>query len=502
MPLNRSAQRNYIPYTHYFDGRADMHPAPAAPTRTFDVVVIGAGGAGVSCAIAAAERGASVAIIDAASEAGGTASAAGGGTCIAGSPLQERLGIRDSAEQALEDWACWGGDTVDLAWAERYLRASTTDLFERLADAGVRWVDVAPHEGNRVPRWHRPAGGGESVMQALERTARALPTITWLFDHRAVRLMRSGGRVDGVAAWNGMREVELSARAVVVASGGFNNNPDMVAQFAVAASGAERILLGGGRGALGEGHGILHEVGAQFTQLDAVWMYPYATPDDLDPLAQRGLALRNMDGELWINDDGLRFHDESLRGGATGTTALLEQPHGRCWSVFDARIATGMVIADPHYSVAGKALRPRIEEFLRRSPFVESAASVAELAARLGVDGDNLRDAIAQSNSAIGSGADRDPVFGKPLAGLKALDEAPFYAVRLHPMARKNLGGVRTDLLCRVLDKQNLPIDGLFAAGEVAGMAGGRINGRAALEGTAFGPSIFSGMLAGRAIVG
>jgi predicted oxidoreductase len=69
-------------------------------------------------------------------------------------------------------------------------------------------------------------------------------------------------------------------------------------------------------------------------------------------------------------------------------------------------------------------------------------------------------------------------------------------------MARKNLGGVRTDLEGQVLDPEDNPIPGLFAVGEVAGMAGGRINGRAALEGTAFGPSLFSGIVAGRAVVG
>jgi predicted oxidoreductase len=69
-------------------------------------------------------------------------------------------------------------------------------------------------------------------------------------------------------------------------------------------------------------------------------------------------------------------------------------------------------------------------------------------------------------------------------------------------MARKNLGGVRTDLHCRVLDGDDRPIEGLYASGEVAGMAGGRINGHASLEGTAFGPSLFSGMVAGRAVSG
>ena len=90
-----------------------------------------------------------------------------------------------------------------------------------------------------------------------------------------------------------------------------------------------------------------------------------------------------------------------------------------------------------------------------------------------------------------------EPEFGKPLKSSKPFDTPPYYAVQIFPLARKNFGGVKTDLQCRVLDKHFEPIAGLYAAGEVAGMAGGHINGRAGLEGTMLGPSIFSGRVAG-----
>ena len=465
----------------------------------FDVIVIGAGVAGVACASAAATGGARVAILDTAAVVGGTAAGAGGGTCIAGSALQARLGIEDSIDAALEDWIAWGGDTVDVVWAERYLRASAPLLFDDLAEAGVRWVGVDPHEGNRVPRWHRPEGGGKRVMAVLEARARALPGIAWRLEHRVLDLLRAGGRITGVRAVHAGRTIELSAPVVVVASGGFNNDAELVAKHAVQASSAERVLLGGGLGALGEGHRMLQDVGAQFTELDAVWMYPYATPDYRREASGRGLAIRGVEGEIWVNDDGARFHDEHSRGGATGTTALLEQANGRGWSVFDARIASRMIIADPEYTDGSTPIRERVTAFLRNSPYVRSASTPVELAARMGVDRTRLQAAIGDMNAAIAIGLDRDPEFHKPLAGLSGIEAAPFYAVRLYPMARKNLGGVRTDLEGQVLDAEDNPIPGLFAAGEVAGMAGGRINGRAALEGTAFGPSLFSGIVAGSA---
>lgn len=90
-----------------------------------------------------------------------------------------------------------------------------------------------------------------------------------------------------------------------------------------------------------------------------------------------------------------------------------------------------------------------------------------------------------------------DPDFGQPLADRRPSLAPPFYAFQFFPMARKSFGGVKTDLSCRVLDRHFEPIAGLFAAGELAGMAGGHINGKGGLEGTMFAPCLFSGRVAG-----
>ncbi|HWK21106.1 MAG TPA: FAD-dependent oxidoreductase [Microbacteriaceae bacterium] len=466
--------------------------------RRFDVAIIGAGVAGVSAALEAAERGARVAVIDAAPRIGGTAALAGGATCIAGTPLQEASGIADSVDLALEDWVRWGGDTVDVEWAERYLLASRPLIFDRLAEAGLRWMSVLWQEGNRVPRWHLAEGGGGEMMRLLEARARTFPRISWMTGHRATELVREAGAITGVRLQSGDREVEVSASAVIVANGGFNNSAELVAEHGRQTVGAERVLLGGGSGARGEGLRMLRAVGAQFTHLDALWIYPYGSPDYRHPESGRGFPVRGIDGDVWVNDHGSRFHDESLRGGATGAKALIEQPNGRCWSVIDARLASQLVIQDPYFSQGPEPIRERVAEFLRDSPFVESAPTIDELARRIDVDAANLRAAVGDLNRALAHGLDRDPEFGKPLAGLRPVEEAPFTAVRFYPMARKNHGGVRTDLACRVLDEDDRPIASLFAAGEVAGMAGGHINGGAGLEGTALGPSMFSGIVAGR----
>jgi len=119
------------------------------------------------------------------------------------------------------------------------------------------------------------------------------------------------------------------------------------------------------------------------------------------------------------------------------------------------------------------------------------------LARAIDVDVPTFLGEVTCYNEAFDAGLERDPSLGKSLAESKRFDAPPYYAIQLFPLARKNFGGVKTDLRCRVLNRFFEPIPGLYAAGEVAGMAGGHINGKAGLEGTMLGPAIFSGRLAG-----
>jgi uncharacterized protein len=470
--------------------------------QTADVLIVGAGGAGIGAAIEAAQAGARVIVVDAAGQAGGTARTAGGGTWIAGSPLHQRLGIEDSVANGLADWLAWGGDAVDVEWAERYVAAGVPELYVWLAELGVEWVNLNLQEGNRVPRWHAPLGGGLGVMRVLERASRTYPNIEWHFETRLTDLVVEAGRVVGALARGPAGPVEYRAEAVLIASGGFNNNLEMVQQHLAANGQVERVLLGGGRGARGEGHRLLERVQARFVNLDAIWIYPYATPDYRDPSGRRGLVLRGLEGDVWVNRQGRRFHNEAKRGGATGAPALLAQEPATCWTIIDASIAARFNAADPYYRQGDEDLRDHLYELLDNSPFIAKGNTIAELADAAGFERGPLGETIADHNRLRASGVPTDPDFGRPLAGLAPLDQPPFYAIQFFPLARKNLGGVRTDLACRVVDQSDRPIAGLFAAGEVAGMAGGQINGRAALEGTMFGPSIYSGRVAGRCMVG
>jgi flavocytochrome c len=463
-----------------------------------DIAIIGSGGAGVAAALEAAEAGARVVLLEQDDALGGTAATSGGGCFLVGTPLQESRGIHDTPDLAFEDWVAWGQGAADEVWARYYIEHSRHDLYDWAEKHGVQWVDLKFQEGNRVLRWHRPARNGLGLMTALIDSMHARAAATVLTATRADRLLTEDGRVCGVRA-SGVRSgaaTEIRSAAVVVATGGFNSNLDMVLEARPDLRGV-KVMEGSGRGATGSGHALIRERGGWFTHMDDIWFYVYATPDPRDPAGRRGLVFRLTPGYIWVNQQGRRFHDESLTGGASATPALMRQNPPHAWAILDTPMTAEMEVADPYYRDGDKVRRDRVQALLDTSPHIRKADALDELARRIDVDVPAFLAQVGDYNKACDAGLPVEPAFGKSLAQCKRFDTPPYYAIQLFPLARKNFGGVKTDLRCRVLDRHFEPIPGLYAAGEVAGMAGGHINGKAGLEGTMLGPSIFSGRVAG-----
>lgn len=462
-----------------------------------DVAIIGSGGAGLAAAIEARSAGSRVLIVEQAESPGGASIISGGGCLIAGTPLQRSLGIHDTPDEAFEDWVKWGQGSADERWARFYIEHSLHDLYFWAEGLGVKWVDMKHQEGNRVHRWHRPNNNGlgltTALIDAVRRAGAEIITST-----AAAKLLTENGRVCGLRAADvkGEETVEIQSKTLVVASGGFNANLDMVLEMRPDLK-RFKIMEGAGVGATGIGHRLVREVGGYLTHMDHIWFYVYATPDYRDPKGRRGLVFRMTPGYIWVNQQGRRFHDESRTGGASATPALMAQDPPHAWAVLDSLMAANMEVADPYYRRGDQIRRDKVQELLDNSPYIRKAGSLAELGRKIEVDLPTFLSAIEKYNRACESGLEREPEFGKPLKQSKKFDTPPFYAVQLFPLARKNFGGIKTDLKCRVLNKHFETIPGLYAAGEVAGMAGGHINGRAGLEGTMLGPSIFSGRVAG-----
>ena len=474
-------------------------PSTAMPmSYRADVVIVGAGGAGMAAAYEAAKEGASVIVAELDSTYGGTAALSGGGCFAVGTPLQKKKGFEDTPALALEDWIRWGQGEADEEWARYYIEHSLHDLYEWLQSLGVVWQDVHLNEGNRVPRWHSPQGFGKLLAMKLYEGAQGAGAQTWLFDLRIGSILEKDGRVIGVAGENRTsgEKIEIYGKAVVMATGGFAGSREAVRRYAPWLDKYD-YYVAGNPNCTGEGHEMVKAAGGYLTHMQNLWIYVYATPDYQDTERERALVIRFFPRaqDIWLNAQGKRFHNEDLSGGGSGTSAVLSQKPAFAWSLNDANTITGMVVMDSVYTADFSRMHEKKLALLNESPFIVKADSLAALAPGMGVNPGTLIETVTAYNNSVAAGS--DSTFGRNVKGLQKIEQAPFYAIRFFPAVRKTIGGVKTNLKCQVLDKQFKPIPGLYAAGELAGMAGGHIQGKASLEGTMLGPSIFSGRVAG-----
>jgi flavocytochrome c len=463
-----------------------------------DVVVVGAGGAGMAAAYEAASMGASVIVAELDSTYGGTAALSGGGCFAVGTPLQKQKGFEDTPDLAFNDWIRWGQGEADEQWARYYIEHSLHDLYEWLESLGVVWEDVSFNEGNSVPRWHRPQGFGKLLAMKLYEAAQKAGVKQWLFDLRINKILEKDGRAIGVSGSNRTtgEEIEIYGKTVVMATGGFAGSRDAVKRYAPWLDGYDYYVAGNPL-CTGEGHEMVTAAGGYLTHMDNVWLYVYATPDYQDTNQERALVLRFFPRAygIWLNAQGERFHNEDLSGGGSGTSAVLAQEPAFAWSLNDATVITSMMVMDPAYTADFSRMHEKKITLLDKSPFIVKADSLKALAPLMGVKPETLIETVTRYNDSVAAG--NDTAFGRNVTGLPKIEKPPFYGIKFFPAARKSLGGVKTNLKCQVLNKHFSPIPGLYAAGELAGMAGGHIQGKACLEGTMLGPSIFSGRVAG-----
>lgn len=465
-----------------------------------DVIVVGSGAVGVAAGIEAREAGAQVIVLEKEPQLGGAAAISGGGCSMVGTPLQRENGIEDYPDLAFADWVDFAEGAADEEWVRFYLERSCRDLYQWANDRGVQWVALNPNEGNSVRRWHRPEGGGGGLWHALYDVALTRGVKKWITSTAVKELIFDGGKIVGVRAENteNGESQEYFAQTVVMGTGGFASNIDMVLEYRPDLR-KHLILEGSHVGATGDGHRLVEGVGGVLTHMGDIWFYSYAIPDHRDPWQKRGLVIRGVPDTVWVNAQGRRFHNENLSGGKSGTRAVMAQESAQCWAVIDATMKEEVVVSDPNYYQQGISVRDyeKVVELLETSPHVKRADTLEGLAQQIGVPVETFLEELGRYNGYIQDGLEKDPEFGRPLADRQAINQPPFYAFNYHPLARKNFGGVKTNLRCQVLDKHYQPIPGLYAAGELTGMAGGHINGKAGLEGTMLGPALFSGRVAG-----
>jgi uncharacterized protein len=464
-----------------------------------DVLIIGAGLAGVSAAIEAANGGARVLVVDMNSVFGGHGIQSGG-VAIVGSPMQEEMGFSDTPEQAYADWMGW---TIDghPEWTRFYAENSREMIYDWVTSFGVRFDRVRPSHGNSIPRFHMTYRRGLNLIRPIYLEALRYSNINFRFNSLAEHLIKEGDAVVGVEGidWRAGERFELRAEKVIIATGGFQSNIAMVkANWRSDLPMPEEVYSMSGQNSRGSGHRMAEEAGAALVNLNRQYNGYTIVPNVLGLDTDRGFTGGNARG-IWVNSQGERFVTEGGIDRYVFDPVMQQQPEGH-WVIFDEDDKVGFRLGGPHFISADEVDYEKIQRLGVDNPAVTQTADTLEaLAALMGVPPTALNDTVAHFNEQVlnGESTDINGLAPEDTPPAFSIDTPPYYATKLYPMANKSAGGISINLQTHALDVNGNPVAGLYAAGEVTGSAG--INGFNGLDGMFTGPAILTGRVAGAA---
>jgi predicted oxidoreductase len=495
---------------------------------------------------------------------GGLAKQSFGGVHMIDTPHQRRLGIKDSPELAWRDWQSVADYQTDddwpRQWARFYCENSREHIFEFLTSKKVgflplvNWAERGVYgPGNTVPRWHITWGTGYEIIACLLNALEAHPrrsSLDLLFDTEVSAIEIANNRAVGLRgrAMDSAEEINVSAEHVVIASGGIcgGDLSRLRAEWYKPWGQPPKKLL---NGAHIYGDGMLHdrvaELGGAVTHLDLHWHYAAGVHHPAKRRPDDGLSLVPPRSALWFNALGQRIINPGpmLAYGDTRhlVESVLREPGQYSWQVMNWKIAIReLAVSGCDYMTAfrfkdrGALLKsalfgnPQLVQRLVRECVddIVTADTLEQLMDRM--DEKSLyglrldRPAMAATIRDWDAMIARGPAYHnddqlRRIANFRAyrgdrvrtcnfqpiLDPkaTPLIAVREFILARKSLGGIQTDLQCRVLRAgDGQPIPGLYAVGEAAGFGGGGIHGKGSLEGTFLGSCVLTGRVAGRNI--
>ncbi len=434
-----------------------------AENITTDVVVVGGGGAGLSAAIAAREKGAEVVLVEKMLMLGGNTNYATAGINAANTKLQKKLGIEDNAELFYKD-TMKGGKNVNNPELVKKLTADSANIIDWLTERGADLSEVVFTGGQSAKRTHRPTGGqavGPVIVDALAETAEK-DGIDVRTESEVTKLIKTGDKVTGVEVKHKGETYNITAKAVVMATGGFGANAKMVAEYKPSLEGFGST---NSPAITGDGIKMVKAVGGDLVDMTEIQTHPTVVHKKTAMITE---AVRG-EGAILINREGKRFVSE-LETRDVVSKAELEQTGKSAFLVFDQEVREKL---------------GAINGYVRKG-FTVEGATVEELAGKIGVDAKGLVETMAKYNGYVKAGEDKD--FGKT-ALPRELVKAPFYAIEVSPAVHHTMGGVRINTNAEVLTTDGKVIPGLFAAGEITGGVHGanRIGGNAVTDITVYG---------------
>ncbi|MCY6372674.1 flavocytochrome c [Clostridium ganghwense] len=435
-----------------------------AENTSTDVVIIGAGGAGLTTAIEAKEKGANVILIEKNAVVGGNTNFATGGLNAAGTKFQEAKGIKDSIELFYED-TMKGGKNKNNPELVKILTENAAKTVEWLTERGADLSDVGRMGGASVNRTHRPTGGagvGAHLVEVLHKKAKELG-VEIRTETKAVELLVEGNKVTGVKVQvAGGAKYDIKAKAVVITTGGFGANQEKVVKYKPELKGFGTT---NGPGATGDALDLVEPLNVELVDITEIQTHPTVVPEKNKMITE---AVRG-NGAILVNRQAKRFINE-LQTRDVVSKAELEQEGKTAFLVFDQNVRESL---------------SAIEKYAKLGLLTE-ASSVKELAEKISVDAAELEKTINTYNTYVESKNDKD--FKRPNMKTQ-LNKAPFYAVEVGPAVHHTMGGLKINTKAQVINKSGKVIEGLFAAGEVTGGVHGanRLGGNAVADITTYG---------------
>ena len=451
-------------------------------TSNYDVVVIGAGGAGFSAAITAKNAGANVVLLEKMPAVGGNSLISGAEMNVARNWVQPKLGINDDSPELHAQDTFKGGDGKGDMKVINVMTHEALDAAKWCRDyLGVRFEDdnlffFGGHSRKRalIPVGHT---GTEFIAKFQAKADElGIPVIT---NMKAEELIKDkDGRVVGVKATMDGSEYTFNAKGgVVLATGGFGANPEMVKKYNPKID--ERFKTTDAPGTTGEALYMAERAGAQLVNMGYIQTYPIC-----DPLsgAIELIADARFDGAIMLNQEGKRFVEELQRRDVL-SEAILNQTGRYCWVLWNDKIGS--------ISNTVKAHANEYEAFTKQG-IMTTCDDLKCIADFTKIPFDQLRKTVKRVSDMAGKGNDKD---FNHRAGLMDMQQGKYYVIKAVPSTHHTMGGVRINEKAEALTAEGKVIPGLWAAGEVTGVT----HGTNRLGGNAYTDIIVFGRIAGEA---
>ena len=430
-----------------------------------DIVIIGAGGAGMAAAIMAHQAGMNFVILEKMPYVGGNTTKATGGMNAAETHYQKEQGIEDSKALFAAD-TMKGGHAKNDPLLVATLANSSAEAIDWLDSIGADLPKISFSGGASVNRIHAPADGSGVGNYLVDRFSAKLAElgVDVMLNTKATELLADAeGKICGVKAEGPDALYTFSCKAVILASGGFGANEDMYTQYRPDLKGT---VTTNAPGATGDGIVMAQALGADLVDIGEIQLHPTVeqTTSMLITESVRG------DGAILVNQAGVRFTNELLTRDAV-SAAELAQEGQYAYILFDQNLRDHL-----------KA----IEKYVK-ADLTKQADTIEGLAEQLGIDPAVLAKTLADWNEVVKN--QRDPEFGRTTGMNADLTTPPYYAIKIAPGIHHTMGGVKIDVAAQVINTEGKPIPGLFAAGEVTGgvHGGNRLGGNAVADIVIFG---------------